>query len=361
MTTRTIRVLLLDDSVICRAQLREILEIDDGIQVVGEAHNGDQVLRLIDEVTPHILLVDLQMPGTGGQETIERVMAHHPLPILIVTGQPEGVRREAVFEAIRRGALHLAEKPAHGDQAAEARLRSTVRELSRVRVVRHVAGKLSRRDGAPGLPTPMPPQPLDGSSSPLLVGVAASAGGPRPLVSLIASWPSDFPAAVAVVQHLPIGFTAAFAEFLQTRVQLRVSLVKQITRFEAGHVYLANDDEHLVALSEKQLGPDRGPAIDGHRPAATVLFESLAARLGARACGVILSGMGKDGVAGLVKMKARGALTLAQEENGCAVYGMPKAALDAGAVVAALDPLAIAREVTTWVSLQPSLRPRPPR
>jgi two-component system chemotaxis response regulator CheB len=350
----TIRVLLLDDSAICRAQLREILERDEQIEVVAEAHNGDQVLRLIDEAMPQILLVDLQMPGTGGQETIERVMAHQPLPILIVTGQPEGVRRQAVFEAVRRGALDLAEKPAHGDDKAEARLRAMVRELARVRVVRHVAGRLTRRDGAPGLPTPIPPRPLDGSNSPLVVGVAASAGGPRPLVSLLSGWPADFAAAIAVVQHLPNGFTAAFAEFLQSRIPQRVTIVKQLTRFEPGRVYLANDDEHLAALSDKQLGPDRSAAVDGHRPAATVLFESLAARLGARSCGVILSGMGRDGVSGLLKMKARGGLTLAQEENGCAVYGMPKAALEAGACVAALDPVALARAVSTWVSLQPS-------
>ncbi len=350
----TIRVLLLDDSAICRSQLREILEQDERIEVVAEAHNGDQVLRLIDEASPHILLVDLQMPGTGGQETIERVMAHQPLPILIVTGQPEGVRRQAVFEAIRRGALDLAEKPALGDEKAETRLRSMVRELARVRVVRHVAGKLSRRDGAPGLPTPIPPRPLDGSNSPLVVGVAASAGGPRPLVSFLSGFPADFAAAITIVQHLPVGFTAAFAEFLQSRVPQRVVIVKHVLRLEPGHVYLAGDDEHLVAVSDKQLGVDKGPAVEGHRPAATVLFESLAGRLGARSCGVILSGMGRDGVAGLLKMKARGALTLAQEELGCAVYGMPKAAVDAGAVVAALDPANLAREVSTWVSLQPN-------
>lgn len=349
-----IRVLLLDDSAICRAQLRDILETDDEIQVVAEAYNGDQVLRLIDEASPQILLVDLQMPGTGGQETIERVMAHHPLPILIVTGQPEGVRRQAVFEAIRRGALDLAEKPLHGDEKAEAKLRAMVRELARVRVVRHVAGKLSRRDGAPGLPTPIPPRPLDGSNSPLVVGVAASAGGPRPLVSLVSAWPADFGAAVTVVQHLPNGFTTAFAEFLQSRTALRVVIVKQLTRLEPGHLYLAHDDEHLVALTDKQVGPDRGPPVEGHRASATVLFESLAARLGARSCGVILSGMGKDGVAGMLKMKARGALTLSQEESGCAVWGMPKAAIESGASIAALDPVSLAREVSSWVSLQPT-------
>jgi chemotaxis response regulator CheB len=137
-------------------------------------------------------------------------------------------------------------------------------------------------------------------------------------------------------------------------------MVKQLMRLEPGRVYLANDDEHLVALTDKQVGPDRSQAVDGHRPSATVMFESFAARLGARACGVILSGMGKDGVAGMLKMKARGALTLAQDESSCAVYGMPKAAAEAGASVAALDPVSLAREVSTWVSLQPSLRPRAP-
>jgi two-component system chemotaxis response regulator CheB len=349
----TIRVLLLDDSAICRAQLRAVLEQDVGLQVVGEANNGDQVLRLIDELTPHILLVDLQMPGTGGQETIERVMAHHPLPILIVTGQPEGMRRQAVFEGIRRGALDLAEKPAHADERAEQRLRAAVRELARVRVVRHVAGKLSRRDGAPTLSTPLPEPALASSSSPLLVGIAASAGGPRPLVSLLAAWPADFAAAVAVVQHLPNGFSPAFAEFLQSRIPQRVRIVTQLTRAEPGYVYLAGDDVHLVAHSEKQLGPEHSPAIDGHRPAATVLFESLAARLGSRACGIVLSGMGRDGVSGLVKMKARGGLTLAQEQAGCAVYGMPKAAVEAGACVAALDPAGLARAVSSWVARMP--------
>jgi two-component system chemotaxis response regulator CheB len=355
----TVRVLLLDDSAICRAQLREVLERDEQLEVVAEAYNGDQVLRLIEEVSPHILLVDLQMPGTGGQETIERVMANHPLPILIVTGQPEGVRRQAVFEAVRRGALDLAQKPAHGDEPAEQRLRAMVRELARVPVVRHVAGRLNRRDGAPGLPSPIPALPVASSSRPLLVGVAASAGGPRPLVSLLSAWPAAFAAAVAVVQHLPNGFVSAFAEFLQSRVPQRVTIVTQVTRFEPGQVYLAGDDAHLVALGEKQLGLEHSPAVDGHRPAATVLFESLAARLGARACGVVLSGMGRDGVAGLLKMKARGGLTLAQDEASSAVYGMPKAALEAGACTAVLDPAGLAREVDGWIILQRSQeRPR---
>jgi chemotaxis response regulator CheB len=179
-------------------------------------------------------------------------------------------------------------------------------------------------------------------------------------VSVLSAFPTDFDAAIAVVQHLPIGFVQAFAEFLQSRIALKVKIVDRLQALEKGHVYLAGDDLHLIALNEKHFAPSGSPPVEGHRPAATVLFESLAARLGPRSCGVILSGMGKDGVTGLGKMRASGALTLAQEEAGCAVFGMPRAALEANAASAALDPVSIAREVTTWVSLQPEPRKRQP-
>jgi chemotaxis response regulator CheB len=175
---------------------------------------------------------------------------------------------------------------------------------------------------------------------------------------VLSAFPIGFAAAIAVVQHLPIGFVQAFAEFLQSRIALDVKIVDRLQPLEKGHVYLAGDDLHLLALNDKHFGPSGAPAVEGHRPAATILFDSLAARLGPRSCGIILSGMGRDGVSGLLKMRARGALTLAQEEAGCAVFGMPKAALEANAASAALDPPGIAREVTAWVSLQPEPKKR---
>ncbi|HET7542096.1 MAG TPA: chemotaxis protein CheB [Polyangiaceae bacterium] len=343
---KPVRALILDDSAICRDRLREILTRDRDISVVGEAENGDRVLELIRQIGPSILLVDLQMPGTGGHETIERVMANHPLPILVVTGQPSAVNQKAVFESIRRGALDLAEKPEFGDAKAEASLRGRVRELSQVPVVRHMAGtRNTSRAGSGGPLRPsLPPTP----GGVHVVSIGASAGGPLAVAGVLGALPPSLPAAVTVVQHLPKGYARAFCEFLRARTSLPVTVVTRRTAMEPGHVYIADDDRHLVALDAHHLGPSEEPEIEGHRPAVDALFRSLADHLKKKACGVVMSGIGRDGTAGLLELKARGSLTLAQDEISSGVFGMPRAALEARAAERALDPPGLAREVTNW-------------
>lgn len=365
-----VRALVLDDSAICRARLKDILEHDGQIRVVGEAPNGDAVLDMIARTRPNILLVDLQMPGTGGQATIEHVMANRPLPILVVTGQPEGVRRAAVFESIRRGALDLAEKPAAIDQVAAARLRQIVVQLASVPVVRHVAGKRAPAPPArplaqtwPAVLTPAPAVRVvapNAAPAHTVIGIGASAGGPLPLVAILSELPADFPAAIAVVQHLPKGFARSFVEFLQARISLQVVGVSGPTPIRSGCVYLSVEDQHLVAKDARQFGLSSVAPVEGHRPAADVLLRSLAQSHGSRAVGVILSGIGADGVAGLGAMHARGALTLAQHETSCAVYGMPRAAIAAGFVDHAVDPLAIARTLRERVQSSALLEGRAP-
>jgi two-component system, chemotaxis family, protein-glutamate methylesterase/glutaminase len=343
---KPVRVLILDDSAICRQRLREILEEDRQIEIVGEAENGDRVLDLVRLRRPTILLVDLQMPGTGGHETIERVMASSPLPILVVTGQPSAVTEQSVFESIRRGALDLAEKPERADLAAEARLRSLVRELSQVPVVRHVAGTLNGRSRARGRAWSTPPQ---GGEGPVpVIGIGASAGGPLAVAAVLAALPVDLPAAVAVVQHLPKGFAGAFAEFLRARTSLPVTVVTRRTPIVAGNVYTAGDDRHLVLPDARHFAPGEGPELEGHRPAVDALFLALGAMLRRRACGVVMSGIGRDGTLGLLELKSRGALTLAQDEASSGVFGMPRAALEAKAAERALEPSGLARAVHTW-------------
>lgn len=343
---KPVRALILDDSVICRDRLRDILTRDRDISVVGEAENGDRVLELVRQVGPSILLVDLQMPGTGGHETIERVMANHPLPILVVTGQPSAGNQKAAFESIRRGALDLAEKPEYGDASAEARLRSRVRELSQVPVVRHVAGNRSApRIGNGGAPQPLLPAAPRGVP---VISIGASAGGPLAVAAVLGALPANLPAAVAVVQHLPKGYARAFCEFLRARTLLPVSVVSRRTATEPGNVYIADDDRHLIALDANHLGPSEEAEVEGHRPAVDVLFRSLADCLRKNACGVVMSGIGRDGTAGLLELKSRGTLTLAQDEVSSGVFGMPRAALEAHAAERALEPVGLAREVTNW-------------
>jgi two-component system chemotaxis response regulator CheB len=164
----------------------------------------------------------------------------------------------------------------------------------------------------------------------------------------LAELPRELPAAIAVVQHLPKGFARAFAEFLQGRIGLPVAIVTAPTSLRAGSVYLAPDDQHLTVADNLQLVPSLGAPVEGHRPAIDVLFQSLARVHGPRAAGVVMSGIGRDGVTGLLSMRARGALTLAQDQASCGVFGIPRAALEAKAAEQALDPSGIARALRDW-------------
>jgi two-component system chemotaxis response regulator CheB len=326
-----VRVVIVDDSAVCRSALRETLEADGDIRVIGEALDGASVLKVITREKPHLVTMDLQMPGTSGFDAIEEIMAKHPVPILVVTGQSRA-SSAAAFEAMRRGALQLAEKPRPGTNPAARELRAQVRLLAKVPVVRHVAGsrdKLALRTTG-SLPTSRTPAHVAiGATSPF-VGIVASAGGPGAIATVLSQLPSSFAGCIAVVQHLPKGFAASFVDFLRTRTRLPVKLVAESAPCEPGTVLVAPDDRHLVVASRTLLRAADLPLVGGFRPSATVLLQSIADVLGPAAIGVVLSGMGTDGADGLLAMRRRGAVTIAQDEATCAVFGMPRAAAERG-------------------------------
>jgi two-component system chemotaxis response regulator CheB len=322
---KPVRVLVVDDSPLFRDMLRLVLEDDPDLKVVGEAQDGEQAIEQVQSLQPDLVTVDLAMPGMGGLETIEQLMAHHPVPILVISGQPAVTDGHGVFEAIARGALEIVEKGRVNERDGKA-IRSLVRRLASVRVVRHVKFNPSLR---PRRPTPAPV-----SSRRDLFAVAASSGGPSTVVSLLSALPDNFPACIAVVQHLPIGFTAAFARFLREHLELQVAVVTRPMPPAPGWVLLAPDDRHLVFV-DHLFTPSSAPAVGGHRPSATMLFRSLVP-VAPRTVGVILTGMGEDGVAGLRELRDAGGLTLAQDQKTSAVFGMPKAALEQGAAGQAL-------------------------
>ena len=169
---------------------------------------------------------------------------------------------------------------------------------------------------------------------------------------VVAGLPVVLPAAVAVVQHLPNGFAAAFVEFLRARTSLPVTLVSRRTPIHPGQVYVAPDGSHLVASDPGHFAPSDEPELEGHRPAVDALFLSLAKNLRSRACGVVMSGIGRDGTAGLLALKKHGGLTLAQDAESAGVFGMPKAALEAKAAVAAHDPAGLSQAVLRWANEQ---------
>ncbi len=341
---KPIRVVVLDDSAICRVQLAHFLQAEGDIEVVGEAGSGEHAQEIVQKTRPHLLIVDLQMPGTDGHETIVQVMANAPLPILVVTSQAVGPDRQIVFEAIRKGALDLAEKPALLDLSAQSQLRSTVRRLATVPVVRHVAGKLNERPKVIPRPSIFPPI----GNSPLVIGIGSSAGGPLALASLLSAWDQNLHASAIVVQHLPANFLAIFGEFLAARTSLNVVVVNSKQSLQPATVYIAGRDAHIGLVSADTVGLIEGPTRDGHRPSADVLFESLAQHAGRRASGIVLSGIGRDGADGLKLLRSRGGYCLAQDQETSAVWGMPRAAVECGAAESTLPPRGLAEVVSQW-------------
>lgn len=171
-----------------------------------------------------------------------------------------------------------------------------------------------------------------------LVAIAGSAGGPGALCAILRRLPSDFPACLAIVQHLPLGFVDPFASYLRSSTRLTVRVISETVRTQPGTVVLSAEDTHLLAVAPGQLGISKEAAVRGHRPSADVLFRSLATHYGSAAVGVVLSGIGSDGSVGLKLMREQGALTVAQNEKSSAVYGMPRSARDSGAASLSLDP-----------------------
>jgi two-component system, chemotaxis family, protein-glutamate methylesterase/glutaminase len=345
---RTRRVAIVDDSPVAREVLQELLEAEGDIQVVAQAGDGETAERIVAEHAPDLVTMDVEMPGMGGLAAIEQIMARCPAPILVITSLPLGPEGALVFDAVRRGALDVAEKPSGTDPEAGARLRAHVRRLAGLPVVRHVKGLREPMPAATRAPTANVRAARRRGCR--VVGIAASAGGPAALVGVLSRLPKDFPACVGVVQHLPVGFAEPFARFLGANTPLPVSVVSARSEYAAGTVLVAGDGRHLVASSRQTFLATDDPPCGGHKPSATVFFRSLAQVFGAEAAGVVLSGIGDDGAAGLVEMHNRGALTISQDEKTSAVFGMPAAAAQANAVERVLSLEEIAPALVRAVS-----------
>jgi two-component system chemotaxis response regulator CheB len=329
----TIRALIADDSAFFREVLKDELERDGDIRVVAEAVDGAAAVDAAERIRPDLVTIDLLMPGMSGLEAIEELMAHHPVPIVVLTSQPVGAGSALVFEATRRGALVILEK---GVVARRPEwFREQIRLLARVKVVRHLKPA----------PAPRATSPCGGAAigGRRLVGIGASAGGPPAVAEILSALPSDFPGCIAVVQHLSTGFAPSYARFLQQSTALHVQLVDGPCPIQAGHVLVAPDDRHLILQGDRFALSDTSPD-SGLRPSVDALFSSLAGAAGRAAVGVILSGMGDDGARGAERLARAGGLVIAQDEETSAVFGMPKAAVSAapGACVLPVQEIGLA-------------------
>lgn len=316
---RPIRVLVADDSELFRELLARVIGSDPGFEVVAVAADGNEAAAHARGLKPDVITMDLNMPDADGFSGIARIMADTPTPILVLTAN----RVETVgFRALSLGALDLLEKPqATTDLDEYGRLlRSRLRLLAGVKVIRHVRGLRERVASAPRR-----------AGRAELVAIGASLGGPRALAALLRGLPPGFGAPIAVVQHIADGFTEGLASWLAAETHHDVHEARDGEPLAPGVVLLAPTGKHLV-LGEGVARLSDAPPVDTFKPSVTPLLLSASRAYGRRACGVILTGMGRDGAEGLKAIKDAGGTTLAQDEATSAVFGMPRAAIELGAV-----------------------------
>lgn len=348
-----IRVVVVEDSAVQRSHLVVTLTADGDISVVGEAAGAQEAAALVERLRPDVVTLDLEIPEGGGLAAVERIMAFAPTPILILSGKIAGRESDRAVSALVAGALDAVPKPARWTPEAEADLRRRVRLLGRTPVIRHPRGRLSPgAGGAGGLGggagggadpgrtttsgTSVPPRstapaaPAAGGGP--VVGVAASSGGPQALATVLAGL-GGLAAPVLVVQHLHPDFIVRFVEWMDRACPLPVVLAEAGAPLRRGTVHVGPVGVHLkLDAGGRRIVLDGEPATL-HRPSADQLFMALARSVGAAGVGVVLTGMGDDGAAGLLALRRAGGRTIVQDEATSAVYGMPRAALAAGAAI----------------------------
>ena len=337
-----VTVLVVDDSPLIRQLIVDALERDPEVQVVGTAENGQQAIAQAAALRPQVITMDVDMPVMDGLTACERIMADYPTPILVLTADPRNQAPELTHRALAVGALALRVKPAVESEMAS--LAREVKLLATIRVIRHVRGvkKTTSSPSNPALPLVTPPAPFTGSALGVIC-VASSTGGPQVVQKLLTELPADFPVPIAIVQHINAAFSESLVGWLASSSKLKVKVAKEGDLLTPGTVLLAPADAHLLIAGRGKVSVQPGAARDGHLPSATLLLDSAAKAYARRAVGVILTGMGNDGVDGLAAIRSAGGKTLAQNQESSVVFGMPGAAISRGIVdhVVSGDELAV--------------------
>lgn len=333
-----IRVLVVEDSLSQRELLVRLLHASGAFIVVGVAGNGRQAVQETLRLRPDVIAMDIHLPLMDGYEATREIMRRCPTPIVLISASAS---EKKSIDALAAGALTVIRKPGgrYADPADSETFLKTLRIMAGVRVVTRFTPRLR--------PTPSPDQTLPAlpaftSGSAQTLAIAASTGGPAAVQAILSGLGAQFPLPVLLVQHIARDFTPALQDWLQRTTPLPIRIAVHGERLAPGHVYLPPDGFHLMAGGRGLIALRPAHPDDRYCPSADLLFQSVARAYGAHAIGVILTGMGDDGARGLRELRDRGAPTIAQDEASCVVYGMPRSAVEAGAVahVAALDQIA---------------------
>jgi two-component system, chemotaxis family, protein-glutamate methylesterase/glutaminase len=326
-----VRVLVVDDSALMRKLIPAILARDPSIEVVGTAMDGAFALKKIEELHPDVVTLDLEMPRMDGMETLRLIMRRAPLPVILFsTHSKEGAY--STFKALALGAIDFVAKP---KDAAAGHLDVIAEQLIEKIKVAKRAGR--SKPAAPVIVDAMPQKKATRAALPpnRIIAIGISTGGPNALQFLLSQIPVDFPASMVIVQHMPEGFTEMFSRRLDECCAIDVHEAKSGDLLVAGRALICPGNRHMMVRrmprGDMAVLSD-GPAVNGHRPSADVLFHSVAQEFGLTAVGVIMTGMGEDGAEGLGAIRTAGGMTLAQSEDTCVVSGMPHAAIQKGHV-----------------------------
>jgi two-component system chemotaxis response regulator CheB len=315
-----VRLLIVDDSPLIRSMLRAVLAGFPEIAIVGEAADGLQAQSLVRQLAPDVVTMDVVMPMMSGLETIERIMADRPTPIVVVA-DVHGDAQSLAMEALDRGAVALFPKPTGGfDASNRDALARAITRAARVpmRPAAHATRPRAFARAATARGAALRTE---------CIGIVGSTGSPRTLRAILSALPRTHTCGIAVVQHTTKGFTQALASWLDEGTALDVEVARDGHRLEPGQIVIAPDDAHLEIGPGGAIRTRRDPAVDGHRPSATVLLRSLAQSFGARAAGVVLSGMGRDGADGLAAIEHAGGAVFVEDPEHAVVGGMPREAL----------------------------------
>lgn len=333
---RKTRVLVVEDSLTVRRHIVDVLSADPQLEVIGETDSGLRAIELVRSLRPDIVTLDMALASLTGLEATEQIMAHMPTPILIVSSSTNRGEAFNTFDALTAGAVDVLEKPAGTeiDGAWERKLVDAVKMAARIRVITHIRGRLR---GAPA----SPPTTREVSVSRTwphptrLIAIGASTGGPGAVAGILRDLPADFSIPILLVIHLAEGFAQCFADWLGVVSSFPVRIAQDGDPLPAPGqrgVVMAPPDRHLSARNGR-LRLERTAERNFCRPSVDVLFESLAGELASSTAACLLTGMGRDGAAGLLAIRTAGGLTIAESQATAIVFGMPREAVERNAAV----------------------------
>ena len=326
-----IRVLVVDDSALMRKLISQVLQRDPSIEVVGTAMDGAIGLKKIDELHPHVVTLDIDMPRMDGIEMLRQITRKHRVPVIVVSAQTDA-SASITLRALAFGAFDFVTKP---QDAGLGRLDQIATELAQKIKAAASSGPPKMIITVPTIKSKTPRRTTMPSGPSVIVAIGISTGGPNALQYVFSQMPENFPGCIVVVQHMPEGFTQMFAKRLDESSALEVKEAQSGDLLLAGRVLICPGDRHIKVRKMEHgkiaILVDQ-PRVNGHRPSADVLFHSVAQEFGSNAVGVLMTGMGEDGAAGLGALQAAGALTAAQSPDTCVVDSMPRSAIERGFV-----------------------------